>query len=181
MRNTLILIILSVISFSCSDDYAYNLNTINPEVKTEVRDSEYVNTSELNAIISNLLLNDIFYNISTPHSRNISENFQTTPVYRNGKILAYIVNFPNESGFAIISGTKNYYPILAYNNEGSFNSTVDVNHPSILWLEGITKMIEDQKFLKSDSLIKYHNIWEDAINSETSPLTIKSRSISKCI
>lgn len=39
-------------------------------------------------------------------------------------------------------------------------------------------MIEDQKFLKSDSLIKYHNIWEDAINSETSPLTIKSRSIS---
>lgn len=75
MRNTLILIILSAISFSCSDDYAYNLNTINPEVKTEVRDSEYVNTSELNAIISNLLLNDIFDNISTPHSRNISEKF----------------------------------------------------------------------------------------------------------
>jgi hypothetical protein len=33
--------------------------------------------------------------------------------------LMYIINYP-EGGFAIVSATRNYYPILAYSEEGSF-------------------------------------------------------------
>lgn len=48
--------------------------------------------------------------------------------------MVYVVNF-NEGGFCIVSATKDYYPILAYSDEGRF-SVSDIDNTGVsIWIE----------------------------------------------
>ncbi len=53
--------------------------------------------------------------------------------------LLYISNFNDDAGFVIVSATKNYYPILAYSDEGNF--TVDTSSMAGLWIKAMEKEI----------------------------------------
>lgn len=61
--------------------------------------------------------------------------------------LAYIINY-EEGGWAIISATKDYYPILAYSNESQFvPDTTDMNGGLKIWLNETIQAIESSENL----------------------------------
>jgi len=64
--------------------------------------------------------------------------------------LAYVLNYQN-GGFAIVSATRNYYPILAYSDDNSFELTSDMG-PVAYWLEDMEDAIKSSAM--SDDSIK---------------------------
>ncbi|WP_456086495.1 C10 family peptidase [Parabacteroides sp.] len=61
--------------------------------------------------------------------------------------LAYVVNY-EEGGWAIMSATKDYYPILAYSNESQFVlDTTDMNDGLKVWLDETIQAIESSENL----------------------------------
>ena len=52
----------------------------------------------------------------------------------NGNPLIYVVNYANNRGFVLLSANKDYYPVLAENDEGRFVIPTD-DSPSSLWLD----------------------------------------------
>ena len=49
----------------------------------------------------------------------------TTNIIKEGDIPAmYVINYPN-GGFVIVGASKDYYPILAYSDEGTFDLTLE--------------------------------------------------------
>ena len=107
--------ILLGLACSCTDEMVqFEQPVVSiPEFPSEqVVDSVYVNSNEVVALISKLAESSSFAK-NLRHSRSV-ESAEIIPLNRDGKALAYIVNFPNESGFMIISGTKKYGPLLAY-------------------------------------------------------------------
>ena len=46
--------------------------------------------------------------------------------------LAYVINYPNESGFVIVSSSSHVYPVLAYSNEGNFSFSNDVSKTNFI-------------------------------------------------
>ena len=78
-------------------------------------------------------------------------------ISENGLVLMYLVNY-SDSGFVIVSATKDFYPILAYSDE----SNLDLNNN----IYGIDEWLEDTKHeiktcsQKCDSVkAKNHNLW----------------------
>ena len=45
----------------------------------------------------------------------------------------YIINY-RDGGFAIVSATKNCYPVLAYSDEGSFTLSKDMGGALCGWI-----------------------------------------------
>jgi hypothetical protein len=74
----------------------------------------------------------------------------------------YVVNYKNDKGFVLIGGTRNYYPILAYSDEGTF--TLDDNNMPYgikMWMDEIKSIIKEQiKQTCVDSLVGYRKAWE---------------------
>lgn len=77
----------------------------------------------------------------------------------NGKSMIYIVNLGDNQGFVLVSATKKYYPILAYNDSGNF--FLDKNTPEGLqeWLRLKKQRIQKASVLSSDSLFVFLSEW----------------------
>lgn len=87
-------------------------------------DSLATSKAEIEAVLS-----DLFHNTTRALS-----SYTITPVKdADGTILYYVVNYADNGGFAIVSATKTYCPILAYSDNGNYNP-LDLNRP-----EGVNK------------------------------------------
>lgn len=76
-----------------------------------------------------------------------------------GEPALYVVNYTPE-GYAIISATRKYTPIIAHNSEGSISLDVSSNYPIHSLLEGYVKDIEYVRTLP-DSLTRQARLqWE---------------------
>lgn len=89
------------------------------EIPTITNEGLQTSSSEVDALLSSL------FPSQTRAGRNYStitvKDSTATPLY-------YVVNYADNGGFAIISATKTYTPILAYNNQGNYNP-LDINRP----------------------------------------------------
>lgn len=74
--------------------------------------TEDVNSNELNNILTG-----IFGHKSDSRSLNYHVTLLNDST---GKPAVIVVNYPDENGWAIISASKDHYPVLAYNYEGQF-------------------------------------------------------------
>ena len=78
----------------------------------------------------------------------------------NGKTLLYIINYQN-GGFVIIGATKNYYPILAYSEDGYFDLESIANIPGLCnWLDDVKTNIEDCDNYNDTIKIRMQSLWE---------------------
>lgn len=142
---------MMAIMVSCSDENDAILlekETFAPGI--EITDSVKVNQTEINNIVEDIL--------SRPQSRQSDYTIETI-TDDNGKELMYVVNYSNNAGFVVISATKNYYPVLAYNDKGNFNIEGDMPLGLSMWNEGIKENIKYVNQLPSDSVIMYRAMW----------------------
>lgn len=142
---------MMAIMVSCSDENDAILlekETFAPGI--EITDSVKVNQTEINNIVEDIL--------SRPQSRQSDYTIETI-TDDNGKELMYVVNYSNNAGFVVISATKNYYPVLAYNDKGNFNIEGDMPLGLSVWNEGIKENIKYVNRLPSDSVIMYRAMW----------------------
>ena len=170
--------ILLGLACSCTDEMVqFEQPVVSiPEFPSEqVVDSVYVNSNEVVALISKLAESSSFAK-NLRHSRSV-ESAEIIPLNRDGKALAYIVNFPNESGFMIISGTKKYGPLLAYGESQSFKYNDSPVDPADFWLEAMMDKLSEQVYLQNDTISTCMNVWNGLLGYTNSCLATMSRSI----
>lgn len=95
-----------------------------------------------------------FYPVTSRSGRDLSQMnvvLLNKPASRNSDITnpLYVVNFGNESGYAIISADKETEPLLAVTESGSITSLDNVDNPGLrLFLDGASKLEKDTTALK---------------------------------
>lgn len=90
--------------------------------------------------------------LSSPTCEYVINEHSSRGVYC-GDTLAYVLNYPNDSGFVIISTDRRVYPVLAFSNDGSFsfeNDNAKVNFIDKIGLY-IDQNISDHSYEVSDS------------------------------
>ena len=158
MMKNLAIIATCLISFSlvsCNNEAYEDMvsNTDNePSVFKKTNDSIFV-TSEEALEKANAFLG---------RNSNKGKSANIEPVIENGQTMFYVINYP-EGGFAVISATKDYYPVLAYSEENNMDLSVDN--------DGIKEWVEDTKesvrgcHTKHDSVkVQMRNLWIDKSN-----------------
>lgn len=78
-----------------------------------------------------------------------------------GNPLLYVVNYADNRGFVLISATKNYLPVLAYNNVGNFATSQEL-HPVALqvWMTDVKGCLEMADAQPADSTAVYRRLWQ---------------------
>ena len=74
-------------------------------------------------------------------TRNNEFSHSTRSLTDISDTLAYVINYPNESGFVIVSSSSHVYPVLAYSNEGNFSFSNDVS--KINFIDNIGAYLEE--------------------------------------
>lgn len=80
-----------------------------------------INLDEAINIANKVLKKDITRSLSALPTCNYVVKDSKTRSLSSSDTLAYVLNYPNDEGFAIISSTKNVYPVLAFSDKGSFS------------------------------------------------------------
>lgn len=115
-------------------------------------DPDFVTKEDLEDVVKK-------YTKSCVQSRGEAKSYSTSLVNgRTGKPAYYVVNFDNEKGYMLVSANKNYAPVLAYVEKGSFGPEAYVTPGIAEWLIETTEAIDN-----IDSV-------EDSIKSQTRAL-----------
>lgn len=78
-------------------------------------------------------------------------------ISEDGQNLMYVFNYEG-GGFVIVGSTRNYYPILAYSDEGSFILKDDMG-PVDVWLDETKVSIKNSGSLDNDTKAQMQNLW----------------------
>ncbi|MBO4764290.1 MAG: Spi family protease inhibitor [Bacteroidales bacterium] len=78
-------------------------------------------------------------------------------VREDGQDLMYIFNY-EDGGFVIVGSTRNYYPILAYSDKGSFELQDDMG-PVDVWLDETKVGIKNSSLLDDATKAQMQNLW----------------------
>jgi hypothetical protein len=78
-------------------------------------------------------------------------------IREDGQNLMYVFNYQG-GGFVIVGSTRNYYPILAYSDEGSFILQDDMG-PVDVWLDETKVSIKNSGSLDNDTKAQMQNLW----------------------
>lgn len=79
-------------------------------------------------------------------------------IREDGQNLMYVFNYEG-GGFVIVGSTRNYYPILAYSDEGSFVLQEDMG-PVDVWLDETKVSIKNSGSLDNETKAQMQNLWE---------------------
>lgn len=78
-------------------------------------------------------------------------------VREDGQDLMYVFNY-EDGGFVIVGSTRNYYPILAYSDKGSFVLQDDMG-PVDVWLDETKVSIKNSSSLDEATKAQMQNLW----------------------
>lgn len=78
---------------------------------------------------------------------------------QDGQPLFYIVNFANDQGYTLVGATQDYSPILAFSDEGHFDSNELENNGIALWFEQQKSHIRESKNLPDSIKAGYSEEW----------------------
>lgn len=97
--------------------------------------------------------------ISTIKPSSVSSPAKTTvrDIRKNGTVLMYAVNY-SDGGFALISATRDYYPVLAYSEVDSFDIS-SLSELQLAWLEETQESIINSKAQTTDRIASMNRLW----------------------
>ena len=96
--------------------------------------------------------------IPTKSSDSQSKRVSTTATVRDdGQDLMYVFNYEG-GGFVIVGSTRNYYPILAYSDKGSFELQDDMG-PVDVWLDETKVCIKNSSSQSAETKAQMQQLW----------------------
>jgi len=182
--KSVVLLSTATLLFACGEMEHMNLEHDFAEVQEvliQVDEETFISADKATEIA------DMFFgkltegNVSTrsdSKAKRVSASVET--LSERGSSLMYIINYP-DGGFVIMGATKNYYPVLAYSDEGSFDTTTELGGAA-LWLEETKDAIKTSDVLNDTIKTKMQLLWKsyetaDAISTqETQDMRLRSSS-----
>ena len=141
----------AIIVLCCSCNEMYDIADLNSN-QTEISNKSSnelensVLTSENAADVASIFWTSI-NNVTRSNGKNLEYKQET--IYAENKPQVYVINF-DEGGFVLVSATKNYFPILAYSEDGTF-TTGEEPVGLKMWLEE-TKYAQSSFDQQTDSV-----------------------------
>ena len=125
-------LLAAVFLFACND------NLLKEDMNFDF-DQEVSVTFDEEALVSLELATNVAEMFSNKETKNGVKSFASASVEtvtdKNNNPSMYVINYP-EGGWVIVGATRNYYPVLAYSDEGSFEIKPEAEMGgAFLWLE----------------------------------------------
>lgn len=96
--------------------------------------------------------------VATKSSDTRSKRVSSSATVReDGQDLMYVFNY-EDGGFVIVGSTRNYYPILAYSDKGSFDLQDDMG-PVDIWLDETKVGIKNSGSLDEATKTQMQSLW----------------------
>ena len=137
---------------SCSEERLEDLGFEVAQTSYEVLeiDSVNVNADEVRNVVESVF----------PQTKSSNGEYTVETIYDdNQKPLVYVVNRPQNGGFMIISATKNYDPILAYNTTGHFSVGGEKPDGLKMWQEGTLNAVKASDTFRQNVKQNYRRLW----------------------
>ena len=148
----LFLLVLFPFLLSCSEERLVDLGFEVAQTSYEVLeiDSVNVNADEVRNVVESVF----------PQTKSSNGEYTVETIYDdNQKPLVYVVNRPQNGGFMIISATKNYDPILAYNTTGHFSVGGEKPDGLKMWQEGTLNAVKASDTFRQNVKQNYRRLW----------------------
>ncbi len=173
-RTCLLFIVLSFVTMlllACNE-----IENVNPEVSSVVEQKQTTLTRIVNVtqeeaytiadrFVSSELGKDIFLTKGANTNSNLVKSSAT--VREDGQDLMHVFNFEG-GGFIIIGATRNYYPILAYSDKGSFLLKDDMG-PVDVWLDETKVCIKNSELSDETTKSQMLSLWARFDGTYTDP------------
>ena len=150
-KNILIFGICSFL-FACQhEEFLVENNSEESSSSLTVEDSTFVDVSLAKRVATT----------SKRHgSRSASSNVEEVITLSDteNKPWCYVVNHGNNNGYAMISATKNYHPVLMWSDKGNVDVN-DIPEAAQFYIDGYRANIETLKNAPFDSIYRYRQEW----------------------
>ena len=108
--------------------------------------------------IASVFFGTLSDNPATKSNARIASTETIRDSKRNNEPSMYVVNYSG-GGFVIVGATRNYYPILAYSDEGNFVMSENMGG-IVVWLEETQEAIRQSESLDVETKSQMHNLWK---------------------
>lgn len=146
--------LLFLFLLSCSKDISNTEEDWTSRTKQQItnsrisKDKVYINSDDA-TIVANIFNQQNKNLTRTAPNKQIEE---ISTLYNDaGEPLMYIINYTNNNGFTIVSATKKFFPIIAYSDKGTFDTTKNSD-------SGVSTLLEEYK-----AIIRHNETQPDSI------------------
>lgn len=126
------------------------------EIPANMDDETFVSLQQANDVAE-----AFFGGLSTLKSAGTQKRIVSTETItdrENQNPSMYVMNY-SDGGFVIVSSTRNYYPILAYSDENSFELAENMG-PVTVWLEETKQAIRESEDLDKETKREIYSLWK---------------------
>ena len=146
--------------FACSDNLTIeDLNNLNLNQEFSVTfDEEALVSVELATSVAKAFLSDEIAKKSNAKSLSIA-SIETVKDKSNNPLM-YVVNY-SEGGWVIVGASRNYYPVLAFSDEGSFEIKPETEMGSVVvWLDETKEAVRVSAALDETTKDQMRTAWQ---------------------
>jgi hypothetical protein len=157
IKKATVSLFAAVFLFACSDNLLKEDTNLNfdQDVSVTFDEETFVSLEQAANVAEMFLRGEIAKNGGT---KSLSKSSIETVIDKNNPAM-YVVNYP-EGGWVIVGATKNYYPVLAYNDEGYFDlDAVSLSGVSV-WMEETKDAIRESAALDDSTKVSMNFIWQ---------------------
>lgn len=153
--------IVIVLLTSCNsiDNADLSMGSIIERQRAVQTHDDNVSLTEANGIADRFFSSNVgSTGLSTKSDDSRSNLISTAETVReDGQDLMYVFNY-EDGGFVIVGSTRNYYPILAYSDEGTFVLQEDMG-PVDVWLDETKVCIKNSSSLSAEKKAEMQQLW----------------------
>lgn len=172
-RFYFLLILLGVLTYSCENAIEEN-GGLNVDVaKVLVTKTNPIDEVDINVVKQ---VAAMYGNMQGTQTRNNEEKAieAVIPVKNEkGDVLMYVVNYAGNAGYVILSGKKEYQPILAYSETGRLDLQNISNTGLSLWMNESLYAIENSGLLPDSIRFQNERLWNRSFERKV-PFSITS-------
>lgn len=170
----------AVIAFLCACSSGKEEVEIYATSSIDIPEVAYVTVPDTSKAVTTITVKNIakeFFS-NDPHARSVEREIDRlhTVSAEDGTPLFYIVNYKNNQGFIIVSATKDYLPVMAHSDSGTFDiANIDKTGVS-LWLAEQKAIVSSIDEVPDSIKLKYRALWTAYNAQETAYELPESRS-----
>ena len=160
LKNLTVSLLATLLLFACGDDkYMGNYDYLNSDTEVSVTiDEETFVSLELATSVA-----EAFLSVEVA-KKGAAKSFANASVEtvkdKNNNPSMYVVNYP-EGGWVIVSATRNYVPVLAFSEKGSFEIKPAAEMGgAVLWLEETKEAVRVSGFLADSTKTQMRSMWQ---------------------